>query len=121
MPKKLYQVHAVFEIAPIIGGQISPQIMRTYKYVIADSSTDAEMKTIIPSYSGADEVYALEVTEQTIKDEIKHCKDLIKLWDSQSEEIKKKEKVNECIIPRQKNLITYYKKLLKELKDASSE
>lgn len=54
------------------------------------------------------EIYALQVSEQTIRDEIAHCEELIEYWESRPSYPKV-----DTIISRQKNLIKHYNTLLR--------
>ncbi len=104
---KLYQVHALLEI----GGQV----LRAYDYILANSPTEAKVKAYLNKDGfGEVEIYALEVSKETLKGEIVHCKETIAYWNTKSEAIKKREKVP-IIKKRQLNIIKHYEKMLKEM------
>jgi hypothetical protein len=119
--KKLYQDHNISEVTPIIvsnnplinGTLSSTKVVKSYVYIIAESSIDAKIKAY-PNSIEPDEIYALEVSEETIEGEINHCKELIEYWNKKDGLEKMVEKIDEVIIPRQKNLIKHYEKILEE-------
>jgi hypothetical protein len=125
---KIYQVHFITEVAPTIvsddldihGTITPPQVIRAYKYVVANNGIDAKIKAY-QSRNEEDEIYALEVGEETIKDEINHCKELIAYWNGQPKEklFPNKEdshNTNEIVKQSQKNKIKNLQKILKEYK-----
>jgi hypothetical protein len=88
----------------------TPQLIRSIKYCLASSPTEAKLH-LFPDNDEQDECYALEVSQETIKSEITHCKELIAYWNTQPDENKQK-KYNYLIIPSIKNQIKYYNDLL---------
>lgn len=115
---KIYQVHYITEAQIVSCDSDIPdqftekQILKFYNYVIANSHTDAKLKAC-PHVNHKDECYALEVSKETVKSEIIHCKELIAYWNTQPDDIKQKEQSN-IIIARQINLIKHYNDILNE-------
>lgn len=97
---KIFQRHTKIELE-------NCQVVSGYTFVLAKNAKDACFSTIHTSNIST-EIYALEVTEKTVKDEIKHNSDLIKLWSNTSDKHK------DIIIKRLKTLNDTYKYLIKE-------
>lgn len=119
---KLYQVHYITTVTPIIvsdnpdihGNPNIPQLIHMIRYCIESSPTTAKL-LLFPCATQQDECYALEVSPETIKSEITHCKELIAYWNTQPDHVKEKER-SDVIIASQHHRIKYYNDLLKDIK-----
>lgn len=92
---KVYQIHRRYEV--------DGRVLHAIQYGVYDgiSIDDSDEDT---------ETYSLEVSDQTLRDEIRHCKSLIYFWKQKPDY----QKVD-LIIERQQNLIKYYENLLLQL------
>lgn len=119
MPKSIYQVHLTIETADDKSddGELhGTDLIKTHKYVIANSITEAKLKAFGKIIEEDDEVYALQVCEQTLKDEITHCKEIIAFWTNKSNRIKESDyRYIDIIKTHQKEEIEFFGNLLKEL------
>lgn len=107
---KIYQIHTIMEINTTPVRSIEYKLAKN----IDDALTEDGYKKVSYPADITDEtryeVYAIEVSKQTLIDEISQCEYLISEWKKNP----KYPKVD-VIITRQKNLIKYYKKILKNV------
>lgn len=101
---KIYQKHTIVELE-------NGELVHNHSYVLAENAHDVCFSTTHSPINEHQETYALEVTEQTILDEITHCEELIEYWKS-----KDSVRYVTVIIDKQLNLIKYYKSLIAKFK-----
>lgn len=100
---KVFQIHRTIELD-------NGQVLKGYQYHIAESKAKALKGCLNLGDMDCAETYAIQVSKQSIKDEIFHCEELIRYWEG-----KPTEPNVDVIILRQKNLIRDYKQALKKL------